>query len=353
MKIGGVEIVFANLANGLRERGVEVDLVLGQAGGDLVRLLEMNVHIWDLNCTHMITGIPAVVRYIRTREPDVVIAAMTHCTAVAVLACKIARKKTRIVATEHNTMSQVIANAVGLKYRLMPLWSHLTLNAADSIVAVSYGVADDLAHQSRINREKIRVIYNPVITDRIYSSAATVVDHPWFSDGEPPVILAVGRLDPQKDFAVLIRAFRIVRSYRDARLVILGEGPDRQRIERLVIEADLVKDVALPGFAQNPYKFMRKAAVFVSSSAWEGFGVALVEALALGAPVVATDCPNGPSEILCKGRYGVLVPVGDHEAIAQALLSVLDEPPRRDASGHLDQFTSRHIVSQYLSLVEC
>ena len=351
MEIGGVEVVFANLANGLREHGVEVDLVLGRAGGDLERLIKMDVHIWDLNCTTMIRCIPAIARYIRVREPNVLIAAMTHCTAAAVLARRIAQKKTLIVATEHNTMSQVIVNATGLKYRLMPLWSRWALNASDFIVAVSCGVADDLACQTRISREIVRVIYNPVITDRLYSSAAVAVDHPWFHPGGPPVILAVGRLDRQKDFTMLIRAFRVVRNYRNARLAILGEGPDRQGIEQSIFAEGLTKDVALPGFAQNPYPFMRKAAVFASSSAWEGFGVALVEALALGAPVVATDCPHGPSEILCKGKYGALVPVRDHEAMAQALLNALDKPPRYDTSGHLNQFTAQHVVSQYLSLV--
>jgi len=138
--------------------------------------------------------------------------------------------------------------------------------------------------------------------------------------------------------------------------VILGEGPDRARIERFVYDAGLIEDVALPGFEHNPYRFMNRAAVFACSSQWEGFGVALVEALSVGVPVVSTNCTYGPAEILCDGKFGVLVPVGDHEAMAQALLTALANPVQSDSSAHLcsahlEQFTVRSVVSNYLSIV--
>jgi glycosyltransferase involved in cell wall biosynthesis len=164
------------------------------------------------------------------------------------------------------------------------------------------------------------------------------------------VVLAVGRLDQSKDFPMLVRAFRHVRDCRPSRLVILGDGPDRERIERAVRDLGLSNDVDLPGFEQNPYRFMHRAAVFASSSQWEGFGVVLVEALATGAPVVATDCMYGPAEILCNGKFGTLVPVGDHKAMAQALCKALDNPTRADNSSHLQQFRVRDVASRYLSL---
>ncbi len=351
LEIGGVERVFANLANGLSQAGTEVDLVVGRAGGGMGMVLDKQIEVFDLTSDHMMRSVPRLAKYLRARRPEAMIAAMTHSSAAAVVARAMARQKVKIIATEHNTMSRIVANTSGLKYRLMPLWSRWALNSADAIVAVSRGVADDLSTQTGIARNRFQVIYNPVITDALHAEATATVEHPWFQPGEPPVILAVGRLDKQKDFPMLVRAFRLVRNNRTVRLMILGDGPDRRRIEQVVLEASLTKDVALPGFKQNPYRFICHAAVFASSSQWEGFGVALVEALALGVPVVSTDCTHGPAEILCDGKFGTLVPVGDHAAMAQALLHALDNPVQNDSSLHLQQFTVRSVVSSYLSIV--
>lgn len=352
LEVGGVERVFVNLANGFRQAGIEVDLVVGNAAGEMASALDKSVAVFNLDSNRMMRSVPRIAKYLKTRKPHTVIAAMTHSSAAALAARTIEREKTKIVATEHNTMSRIVANTSGLKYRLMPRWSRWTLNAADAIVAVSAGVADDLSVQTRIPRERFRVIYNPVITDALYSSAAAVVDHPWFQSGQPPVILAVGRLEKQKDFPMLVRAFRLVRNQRLAHLLILGEGQDRNHIEQVVRDAGLEKDVDLPGLEQNPYRFMNRTAVFASSSQWEGFGVALVEALALNIPVVSTNCTHGPAEILGDGRFGALLPVGDHEAMAQALLAALGSPRHSDCSSHLRQFTVQSVVSQYLSVIQ-
>ena len=351
LEIGGVERVFVNLANGLYQCGAEVDLVVGRTGGGMGTLLEKYIQVFDLGSDHMMRSVPRVARYLRAREPDAIIAAMTHCSAAAVVARASTRLKTKIVATEHNTMSKVVANTSGLKYRLMPIWGRWILNSVDQIVAVSSGVADDLSAQTGVPRKKFRVIYNPVITDAIRTKAATPLDHPWFRAGEPPVILAVGRLDRQKDFPMLVRAFKLIQNCRPARLVILGEGPDRSRIERVVNDLGLTASVALPGFEHNPYRYMNRATVFALSSQWEGFGVALVEALAMGMHVVSTNCTYGPAEILCDGKFGMLVPVGDHEAMAQALLAAMERPMRADSSKHLQQFTVRSVALDYMSVV--
>ena len=351
LEIGGVERVFINLANGLHEAGIEVDMITGSAGGDMGRDLGTGIRLFNLDSERMLKSVPKLARYLRTRTPHALIAAMTHSSAVAVLARVGLRKKVKIVATEHCTMSKVVANTTGLKYRLMPLWGRWALTSVDYIVAVSVGVADDLSVQTGIPRSRFQVIYNPVISQSIYEAAAAPVEHPWFQAGEPPVILAVGRLDKQKDFPMLVRAFRMVRDSRSVRLMILGEGPDRSRIENTVREHRLSADVALPGFEHNPHRFMKRSAVFALSSAWEGFGVVLVEALALGLPVVSTNCTCGPAEILGDGRYGSLVPVADHQAMAQALLRTLDKPVQPDNSEHLQQFTTRSVVAQYISII--
>ena len=349
--IGGVERVFANLANGLLELGVEVDLVVGKAGGDMGKHVAGGIRVFDLGCDRMLMSVPKLARYLRARAPKAIIAAMTHSSAAAVLARLVARKNVKIIATEHNTMSKIVANTRGLKYRLMPLWGRWVLGSVDHVVAVSGGVADDLSVQTRSPRSRFQVIYNPVISDALYDAAVQPVEHPWFEAGEPPVVLAVGRLDKQKDFPMLVRAFRLVRDSRPARLLILGEGPDRSRIEGVVREQRLTAHVALPGFEHNPYRFMDRSAVFALSSAWEGFGAVLVEALALGLPVVSTNCTYGPAEILKDGRYGTLVPVGDHQAMAHGLLSALENPVRNDNSAYVHQFAIGSIASQYLSLI--
>lgn len=348
--IGGVERVFANLANGLHDQGVEVDLVVGSAEGEMRALVQPGINLFDLQTKRMLLSVPGLAQYLRSRTPEVLIAAMTHSSAAAVLALKVARSNVKIIATEHNTMSKIVANTRGLKYRLMPLWSRWALSSAHHIVAVSHGVADDVALRTGIPRSRFQVIYNPVISDSLYRAAQEPVEHRWLQPGEPPVVLAVGRLDKQKNFPMLVRAFHLVRNATPARLMILGEGPDRSRIECAVRELGLADDVALPGFQHNPYRFMRRASVFALSSGWEGFGVVLVEALAMGLPVVSTNCTYGPSEILGNGKYGILVPVGDHEAMAKGLLRAMQRP-RQNYGDYLQEFTISSVVAQYLALI--
>lgn len=352
LEIGGVERVFVNLANGLHESGAEVDLVVGWSGGAIAAAIEKGICVFDLRSKRMMSSIPRLASYLKKREPEAVIAGMTHSTAAAVSARALSRTDPIVIATEHTTMSKVVANGKGVKYRLMPRWGRLTLDSADVIVAVSAGVADDLSAQTGIARERIQVIYNPVIASDLFSAAALDPGHPWLQPGEPPVILSVGRLEKQKDFPTLVRAFSLVARQRSSRLMILGEGPERGGIQRVITDLGLTNLVALPGSVINPYPFMSRAAAFALSSQWEGFGVVLVEALALGLPVVSTNCPHGPAEILRGGCYGTLVPVGDHETMARALLFALDNPVRGDASSHLGQFGVHNAAMHYLSAID-
>jgi len=201
-------------------------------------------------------------------------------------------------------------------------------------------------------RERIQVIYNPVLTPQIPSMAAMPLDHPWFAPGEPPVILGAGRLRREKDFASLIRAFARLRTQRPVRLVILGEGEERAALEALVQVLGIESVVSLPGFVENPFTYMSKATVFVISSVWEGFGNVLVEAMACGMPVVSTDCPSGPSEILEYGRYGPLVPVGDIEALAEAIGLTLENPIDAETlQRRAGNFSIDNIPDQYLDIL--
>jgi glycosyltransferase involved in cell wall biosynthesis len=226
-----------------------------------------------------------------------------------------------------------------------------TYHRADGVIAISCGVADDLAAAIDMPRDHIQVIYNPAFLPNVIENSKLALLHPWFAPHEPPVILAAGRLTAAKDFSTLIRAFARLHSVRAARLVILGEGEQRDKLEVLLKELDLASDVALPGFVDNPFAWMRRSALFVLSSAWEGFGNVLVEAMACGLPVVSTDCPSGPAEILENGRWGRLVPVGDVEALAAAMCATLDESEHPNVAARAAMFHSETAVEKYLKVL--
>jgi glycosyltransferase involved in cell wall biosynthesis len=224
---------------------------------------------------------------------------------------------------------------------------------ADAIAPVSEGVAEDLTHLARRPLKQMQVIYNPVVTPQLFEKANEPVEHEWFATNAPPVILGVGRLSVQKDFPTLIRAFALVRKHIPARLMILGEGEDRSQLEVLIEELGLSADVTLPGFVSNPYAFMSKAGVFALSSVYEGLPTVLIEAMAVGTPVVSTDCPSGPREILDGGKYGSLVPVKDVQAIADAILTQLTSQKNTAVAQQRSQsFSLETAVNKYLKLIE-
>jgi glycosyltransferase involved in cell wall biosynthesis len=224
---------------------------------------------------------------------------------------------------------------------------------ADGIVTVSEGAGNDVAHVTGLPRSRVVVIRNPVIRPQLFARAAEGVTHPWLAGGGPPVILGVGRLHRIKDFGTLIEAFSLVRAQRKARLVILGEGPERPALQRLARKLGVAADVDLPGVVANPYPEMRCAKVLALTSRFDALPAVLVEALALGTPIVATDCPSGPAEILRGGRYGELVPVGDPAGVAAAIMRVL---AGRSAAcpvdpAWLDQFREDTAMRRYLDLL--
>ncbi len=285
-----------------------------------------------LRGAHAIAHLPALVSYLERDRPDLLVAAKTHTNLTAIWGRALARASTRVAVSERTNLSREIASPKGRKWR----WRHIApvvravYPQADLIFAVSHGVADDLAARTGLPRRRIETVYNPVVTEALRRRTREPISHPWFREGEPPVVLGVGRLDPQKDFATLIRAFSRVREQRPARLLILGEGRERGRLLALAREIGVAADLALPGFVPNPTAYMARAGVFVLSSSYEGLPGALIEALHAGCPVVSTDCPSGPGEILEAGKYGPLVRVGDAVGLAGSILQRLAEPRGSD-----------------------
>jgi glycosyltransferase involved in cell wall biosynthesis len=321
---GGAERVMLNLAEGLSQSGLQVDLVLVQAVGEYLNVIPVGVRLVTLDCPRLISAVPALRRYLQQQRPKALISALEDTNIIAVLAKVWARVPTRLIVTVHNQLSQEVKHAKNLKRRWVPFLLRWIYPGADAVVGVSKGVVADLS-QFGIAANLTHTIYNPIITPSFLARSPMPLDHAWFGPNQPPVILGVGRLNEQKDFATLIRAFAQVKQQRSARLMILGEGSERLRLEALIVELGLTDMVSLPGFVPNPYDYMAAAALVALSSAWEGFGNVLVEAMAMGTPVVSTNCDSGPAEILVDGQYGSLVPVGDEGAMAGAILASLDQ----------------------------
>jgi glycosyltransferase involved in cell wall biosynthesis len=349
---GGAERVTVNLAGGMAERGLRVDLVVAAAEGAFRDQLPPAVRLVDLHSSRVLRSLAPLTRYLRRERPRVLISSMSHANVVALWAGRLARGTTPVMVTVHNTMSQSTPQQGRLAGGVWPHLLRTFYPWATCVIAVSRGAADDLAQTTGLPRDRVEVVYNPVITPAILDTASRVPDHPWFASGEPPVILSAGRLTRQKDFANLIRAFAEVRRWRTARLMIIGEGEERARLEALATELGVKDHVSLPGFRSDAAAYMAHSALFVLSSAWEGLPTVLIEALAAGARVVSTDCPSGPREILQGGRLGALVPVADGPALAQAMLDALDHPGDAAPADSLAPFTMDAAVDHYLRLIE-
>lgn len=324
---GGAERAMATLANGFADRGLKVDLVLVRAEGPYLSEVSPGVRIVDLQSNRVLTSLPGLVRYLRRERPQAMLSALNHANVIAVVARMLAGVPVRLVVSERNNVSLSGSSSKNLRSRVVLHMMRWAYRKTDGVTAVSGGVADDLANAINLPRDRISVIFNPVVTPELIEKSRMPLKHPWLGEGKPPVILGVGRLTPQKDFVTLIRAFAQVRTVRNCRLVILGEGELRAELEQLVASLGVQDNVQLPGFADNPFAWMSRVRLFVLSSRWEGLPNVLIQAMACGTAVVSTDCPSGPDEILEGGKWGKLVPVGDVEALAEALsenLQVLD-----------------------------
>ncbi len=348
---GGAERVALNLAKGMVEAGRQVDLVLVRAQGEYLDQIPAGVRVIDFGRSNVFRAVPDLVRYLRRERPRALLSSLTHVNVAVLIAKVLAGGDTRIAVTEHNQISVKAAGPHGLRGRLVYRLAPKLYGLADQVVAVSRGAADDVARFARLPSGAVQCIYNPVYDEALVEAAARPVDHPWMQPGQPPVILAAGRLHEQKGFDVLIRAFQKVRQAMPCRLVIMGEGAERGRLEDLARELSVASDVALVGFVGNPYAMMSRAATFVVSSRWEGFSVVLLEALACGTPVVSTDCASGPSEILEQGRYGALVPVDDVEALADGVLRALRASERGDVE-RAKAFSTGAATRAYLQMLE-
>ena len=362
---GGAQRKMVTLANAFAERGYPVDLAAAEASGVLLDQLGPGVRLLPMagawarapwfrakKRRRVLSCAPRLARYLRREQPAVLMSTSHSVNVTASVAAWLARAPTRLVLRIDSLLSRSpeLAGTRGQKRRLRR--ARRFFARADRIIAISRGVGEDLLEQIEFPRERLTAIHNPIQLVDLEKNALKPHPHLWLTSPVPPVVLSVGRLVEQKDFPTLLRAFARVRAQMDARLLILGEGVLRDELTELIRELDLEPDVDLPGFDPNPAAAMARANVFVLSSAWEGFGNVIVEAMACGCPVVSTDCPSGPSEILDGGRFGPLVPVGDDAALASAILATLEQPTPSDLLiERAGDFAVDRVAARYLEVL--
>lgn len=393
----GAEGVVVNLVRGLRARGLTVDLLLEDTagaildplrasgdGGRIIALAASADHrlTRGVRALHVLTrlvagtllaGRPldrralrdiahalfnnrpplgALRHYVKSERPHAVLAFQNEANEVLLLTALLCGRATRFWVSVRNHISQAAAGKDSRRAKAVPRRMRALFWRADGIIAPSQGVADDVRAITGLPADRLHVILNPVWRPELVERMAAPCPHPWLAEGQPPVILGAGKLKPQKDFATLLTAFAAVRRTRPARLIIIGSGAGDQALRALAESLGIACDLDLPGHVANPFAYYRRCAVFVLSSRWEGLPNVLIEALACGCPLVSTDCPSGPAEILEGDRHGALVPVGDSAAMADAIVHALDAPG--DAAARIERakaFALEPIVAAYAAVL--
>jgi glycosyltransferase involved in cell wall biosynthesis len=384
---GGAERSMLHLARSFTEQGRKVDLLLFRPKGAYMNSVPESVRVIELEAGTSVGGrrraaqadpagigvllkpvllpfkvdsdirhINTLKRYMETQRPDVILSALTYTNLAALWAKRLSSVKIPVIVSERIALSVHLQREKSRhlwRSRFMLPMVERTYRFADGIVTVSDDVANDLVENAHVDRNSITTIYNPVVDSTLPELAAQPLDHPWFRPDQPPVILAVGRLTPQKDFHTLLRTFALLRGEKDIRLMILGEGRQRAELASLAKELGVDADVDMPGFVDNPYQYMARAAVFALTSLYEGLPGVLIQALACGCPVVSTDCPGGSAEILENGKYGRLVPVQHIRELADAIRLTLDSSPDQEQlKARAALFSTDNATRQYLDLMD-
>ena len=349
---GGAERVYSYLAGRFAGRGHQVFLVLASASGPYASEVDSRVQIVDLNANGVLRSARRLTLFLRKVRPDVLLSALDHANVIAALATRVAGIGNRCVVSVRSVLTAVNTYDPSLRRRILLWLTRLAFRQADSVIANSEAIGRDLAESFAVPDRKLRVIYNPLDVERIEKeSAAAAPGAPRVAKGTA-LVLAVGSLTLLKDFATLIRAFSEARKRHPCRLVILGEGEKRAELSALIADLELGDAVSLPGFDSNPFAWMSAADVLVSSSLTEGCPNVVLQAMACNLPIVATDCVGGTAELLEHGKWGELVPVGDSEAMASAICSVLQSGPTKNLIERAREFSPDKIERAYFAALE-
>ena len=345
LRAGGGVACLLTVAKGLVARGFCVDVLVLHTGRSDLHLVPEGVRLTNFQRQDSIAALPQLLRYMKRERPDVLLVNNPYPGVAALIAKGLFIRNLSLVYRHANTFSR---EAPTPDSRLLRYF----LPFADTIVTISRGATEDFKRSFPNVSHLVRYVPNAAVTPDIAEQATSPVDHPWFDDPTHPVVLSVARLAPQKDLATLLRAFAEVVRSRPARLVILGEGDERTKLTTLTRELGLSPFVQFPGDIRPAFPYMAKARVFVLSSAWEGLSMALLEAMACGTPVVSTDCPYGPGEILEGGKWGRLVPPGDWRSLGSAILETLDAPVASDLLiARASRWDAESGIDRYLEVI--
>lgn len=327
LSLGGIGKLFINLIEDYSSKGIPVDIFLTKKEGVFLNQIPNNVRIFE-GKGRASNSILEFIKYLRNEKPSAVISAREYLNIINIICCMITLNRTKAVVSLHTNQStedkyNKNINKSGYKNIYFIALAKILYKIPSKIIAVSEGVADDFAYRMGINRNNIKVIYNPVYKALSSESEYNDPVYKKFIEKSDRYIIGVGRLTHQKDFFTLIKSFSIVKAKHNVSLLILGEGPLRSELQDLIHKLGLSQSILLLGYVSNPLYYIKRASLLVVSSQYEGFGNVLVEALGVGTPVVSTDCPSGPSEILEQGKYGKLVPVGDAVEMSNAIIETL------------------------------
>ncbi|HQL67339.1 MAG TPA: glycosyltransferase [Caldisericia bacterium] len=352
LEIGGAEKMTLNLIQGLLNFSYKIDLILINAKGPLLKYVPKGCNIINFKLKHTLFSLFKFIKYLRNETPIVLISSLTHLNIITIISILISRVKTKLIIMEQANLTSVTKNN-NLKVKIVSILAHFLYKRANFIIAVSECVKEDLLKKILGIENKIRVIYNPIPNNDMFLMSSEPVYHKWFLKKNMPIILSIGRLAKEKNYSTLLQAFKLVKNVVRCKLVIIGDGPERENLENLAKNLQINEDLWMPGFDVNPYKYMSKSDIFVLTSIYEGLPNVLIEALALGLPLVSTDCESGPREIIKNNINGLLVKVGDYESLSQAIIYILKNRNKFITNkNELEKFKIENIVYEYKNLID-
>lgn len=350
LNLGGVGRLTINLASEMMQQGYQIDLFLTMYQGNYLKDIPKEVKVIK-GKGGALKSMVTFANYIRDDKPDVIISSRDYLNLINILVTKLVRAKTKVIASVHVDYSGMPKQRQSYRIKALNFILKKLYPKADRIVAVSNGVAKDFSLRYNYPLDKIEVIYNPTYLEENYLIERKMKYETFFHT-ELPIVIGVGRLNDQKNFSLLIEAFEVVSKQIESKLIILGEGSNRPKLEKIIADKKLINNVFLPGFVPNPIDYIKKSNVFVMSSSWEGFGNVIIEAMGTGISVVTTDCPSGPAEILNNSKYGKLVPMNNKKEMANAIIEMIKNPLDPElVKTRAKNFSVSTIVDQYLNLI--
>jgi glycosyltransferase involved in cell wall biosynthesis len=353
MRVGGAEKMILTLLPQFIKAGYFIDLVLIKKAGAFLSDIDPRVNIISLKKEHVSQSLIPLIRYFKKSKPDVFISNLTHLNIVTIIAKFFSGTRSKIIITEHSSITTNNLQKGG-KEGILVFLARFLYPLADKTVVVSDGAAQNLIEAIKINPNKVQSIYNPIDMDRIRILSREKIDEFWLTEKSIPVLVAIGRLEQEKNFSFLLNVFQTLTKKRKARLLILGEGSERQMLEQQMIAYGIENDVKLLGIKTNPYPYISNADILVCTSKYEGFNITLAESLACGTPVISLNCPYGPAEILDNGTYGQLISPGDRDGMVNAIIAAIDHPESLPTKEKLmeraKRFSAEKIFSEYQEL---